>query len=130
MAHISGKDAKVLSGVTAITGAHNWTLDWNADILEKSDYQSQANKEFIAGNSGWTGTIEVNFDTGQNPHTDPPNLNPGESITFKFYVNTTLYYTGTALISSVSVAAPQADDVTYTVNFTGTGALDASNMAA
>jgi len=128
MAHIVGALGSIVSGVTEIVGAGTWSIDESADTPETTDYQSDGVKDYIAGNTGWGGSFDLTFDTTQDPFTDPPNLNAGQTLTMKFYVNAAQYMTGDIIVSGVSTNAPQGDLVKLSVTFQGTGALDKSNM--
>jgi predicted secreted protein len=132
MAEITGMLAKVYAGTaggTLVTGAHNWTLDDNCDVQETTDYASLGVKDFIAGNVGWSGGFELRYDTTQDPHAVAgANLNPGTTVVLLLYLNATKYYTGSAIIQSITPTVPQAAPITYAVKFQGIGVLDKSNL--
>jgi len=128
MAHLTGKLADVISGVTTIKGAHNWSIDEAADTPETTDFEDDGVKSFVPGNTGWTGSFDIKYDSAQNIFTNPPNLNVGQSITFKFYIDAAKYMTGDAIVSGVTTTTPQPDLVVHTVALQGTGVLDKSNM--
>lgn len=130
--HITGKNAKVYAGAagaTLVAGAHNWTLDYAGDTPESTDYASAGVKDFIAGNTGWSGTFDIKYDTAQDPHAAAgANINPNALLVLKLYLNATKYYTGSAYVTGVTCAAPQAESITYSVRFQGTGTLDCTNL--
>lgn len=128
MAHITGVKGKVEAGVTIVAGVTSWTIDTEGDVLETTDFDSDGVKDFIAGNTGWSGTFEAIFDTAQDISADPPNLNEGQMIALKLLLDDTIApaemsVSGSAIITGVSITTPQADKITYTVTFQGTGTL-------
>jgi predicted secreted protein len=115
MAHISGKAGQVDTG-SAVSGIKSWTLDYNVDMLETTDFADAGVKTFIAGGSGWSGTFEG--------YKDGVPQTIGASITLKLYEEAAgAYWTGTAFITGISAGAAIDGIVSYSYTFTGTGAL-------
>lgn len=114
MAHISGKAGYVDTGST-VAGIKSWTLDYNADMLETTDFGDAGVKSFIAGCTGWSGTFEGYKDGA------PQGI--GTSITLKLYENATYFWTGTAFITGVSASTAFDGVDSYSYTFQGTGAL-------
>ena len=81
---------------------------------------------FIAGLKEWSASAEgaYNVHTDTNGQTALQNafLN-GTDVDLKLYVNNTNYYSGQAIISSLSVEDPVDDVVSISIEFQGNGAL-------
>jgi len=115
MAHVSGKAGQVSNG-SEITGIKSWTLDYNVDMLETTDFGNAGVKTFIAGGSGWSGSFE-GFKDGA-----PEAI--GASVTLTFYeVAAGTNWTGTGFLTGVSASASIDGIVSYSYTFQGTGAL-------
>ena len=115
MAHISGKAGQVDTG-SAVSGIKSWTLDYNVDILETTDFADAGVKTFIAGSSGWSGTFEG--------YKDGVPQTIGASITLKLYeVSAGAYWTGAAFITGVSANTATDGIASYSYTFQGTSTL-------
>jgi predicted secreted protein len=115
MAHISGKSGQVDTG-SAVSGIKSWTLDYNADTLETTDFADAGVKTYIVGGSGWSGSFEG--------YKDGVPQTVGGSVTLKLYeVAAGAFWTGTALITGCSAGAAIDGVVSYSYTFQGTGAL-------
>ena len=123
MAHLHGKDGDVKSGATSLLGIDTWTVDTEADVLEVTDFQSAGKKEFIPGNTGWSGTFEGNIDNTQDITASPPDLVAGKIVALELILDSAMKLTGDAIVQTVSITTPQADKIRYTVTFQGTGTL-------
>ena len=114
MAHVAGKAGYIDTGST-VAGIKSWTLDYNVDMLETTDFGDAGVKSFIAGCSGWSGTFEGYKDGA------PQGI--GSSITLKLYENATYFWTGSAFITGVSASTSFDGVDSYSYTFQGTGAL-------
>jgi len=125
MAGTAGKKGKVMLGVNAVSALNNWSLELGLDTLETTAFGDEW-KNFIAGLKEWSASAEGAY----NVHTDTDGqaalqnafLN-GTEVDLKLYVNSTNYYGGQAIISSLSVEDPVDDIVTISIEFQGNGAL-------
>lgn len=130
MARITGKNAKVYLNNTLITGSHNWVINDNCDLQEDTAFDNDGHKHNVAGNDGWDGTVDLNFDTSQDIHSAVgANVLPGEELsTCKFYVNSTKYYDGTIMVSGITTTSPQAGLVVKSIIFVGQGQLGRTHL--
>lgn len=114
MAEVAGKSGSVtFTGLTA--GVKSWSLDLAGDTLETTDYADSGHRTYIAGLDGWTASCELNWDTANT-------VSVGDSATLTLtIVNTTETYSGTALVTGISVSSSVEGLVTATINFQGTG---------
>jgi TP901-1 family phage major tail protein len=125
---IAGKAGKVAIGTTnpsTVVGIKNWSLDLSLDTLETTALGDDW-KSYIAGLKEWTASSDGDF----NVHTDEAGqealqqafLN-GTPVDVQFYVDDTHYYTGSAIIASLSIEDPVDDVVSISIDFTGNGSI-------
>ena len=125
---IAGKSGKItINSTTPITvlGMKNWSIDLSLDTLETTAL-GDSWKNYITGLKEWTGSGEGDFDisTENSGQEELQNayLN-GTEVEVKFYVDETHFYSGNAIISSLSVEDSVEDIVSISIEFTGTGAI-------
>ena len=115
MAEVHGKGGSfAFTNLTA--GVKGWTITYEADMHETTDFADAGVAAFIAGIKRWSGTCELNWDSANT-------VAPGDSAAATFDVDGTNDYQGTALVQSLSVNTGVNDIVSATCNFQGTGAL-------
>ena len=115
MAHLSGKAGYVDTG-SAVSGIKSWTLDYNSDALETTDFADAGVKSYIIGGSGWSGSFEGYKDGA-------PQALAGAAVTLSLYEDATYLWTGSAFITGISASTSADGIVSYSYQFTGTGAL-------
>ena len=124
---IAGKAGKLAIGATPATvlSIKNWSLDLSIDTLETTALGDNW-KDYITGLKEWTASAEGDY----NVHTDTTGQEAlqdaylaGTEVTLKLYVDGTNYYTGTAVVASLSIEDPVDDVVSISFEFTGAGEL-------
>ncbi len=115
MAHIAGK-AGYVDTASAVAGIKSWSIDYVSDALETTDFADAGVRSYVIGCSGWSGSFEGYKDGA------PQGL-AGASITLKLYEDNTYLWTGTAFINGVHATNSFDGIVSYSYDFTGTGAL-------
>ena len=118
MAHIHGKGGDVDVG-SSVTGAKDWSLSFDGDTVETTDFIDAGVKTFIAGGSGWTATVTVNKDGA-------PDVTMGATVSLSLEEvagDSSAKWTGSAIVNSIGVSVSVDDIVVYTLGFQGTGAL-------
>ena len=135
---INGTDIKVFDATTniLIAYAQSGTLNVNMSTRDISNKESNAWAESMEGQRIWDVSVDGAYawqDTGATPLTNGADdaLNSyiltRTSVVIKFgsVVATTgnIYYKGTAWLTAFSVSAPTEDTATYSISFTGSGAL-------
>src|SRR3989304_8295066 len=109
MAFLSGKSGKVVVNGTTLN-VRSWAADVACDLQETSHSGASGYKTYVAGLLGLTGTVEMDWDTAANPTTNPPNLNPGETLTnLDLYLDGSSYLRIASAIVSGSPLASAAD---------------------
>lgn len=119
-----------------IGGSQSHSFEVTGDILDSPSKDSGTWLNKVYGRNDWTSSMsglvtfseDYNFDYLLNKKINQ------EKVTVVFALRdesgsnvepdtTSTYYTGTALIESVSIDAPDSDNTTYSVSFSGDGAL-------
>lgn len=84
-----GKNARVQVAATNLYKSM-WRVSERSTDIDTYNFESGGYGEQSMGKIQAEFTFSGYWDSAQNPHTDPPNLNPGQSITgVKLYLNTT-----------------------------------------
>jgi hypothetical protein len=123
MATHHGKEGVVTVGGTEMGEVTSFTLETTGDVVEDTAL-TDATKSFVSGRTSFSGTIEMHFDEAS---TQQESLTAGSSIAFVLLPegNTTgdASYTGTGIITGMSINNSMDAIVSRTVTFQGTGAL-------
>ena len=115
MSHVAGKNGYVDTG-SAVSGIKSWTLDYNSDALETTDFADAGVKSYIIGGSGWSGTFEGYKDGA-------PQALAGAAVTLSLYEDATHLWTGSAFITGISASTSADGIVSYSYSYQGTGSL-------
>ena len=123
MATHHGKEGVVKAGGTAIGEITGFTLETTADVVEDTQL-SDATKSFVAGRTSFSGTLEMHYDETDSPQ---ETLTAGSSIAFILLPegNTSgdQSFTGTGVVTGMSINNAMDAIVSRSVTFQGTGAL-------
>ena len=123
MATHHGKEGVVTAGGTGIGELTGFTLETTGDVVEDTAL-TDATKSFVAGRTSFSGTLEMHFDETDSPQT---SLTAGSSISFVLLPegNDTgdQSFTGTGIVTGMSVNNSMDAIVSRTVTFQGTGTL-------
>ena len=123
MATHHGKEGVVTAGGTGVGELTSFTLETTGDVVEDTAL-TDATKSFVAGRTSFSGTLEMHFDETDTPQT---NLVAGASISFVLLPegNATgdRSFTGTGIVTGMSVNNSMDAIVSRTVTFQGTGDL-------
>ena len=129
MATHHGKEGVVTVGGTEMGEITSFTLETTGDVVEDTAL-TDATKSFVAGRTSFSGTIEMHFDEAD---TQQETLTAGSSISFVLLPegNTTgdASYTGTGIVTGMSINNSMDAIVSRTVTFQGTGALTVGTVA-
>ncbi len=122
---IAGKKGKICLADDKILGIKNWSLELSIDSLETTALGDEW-KNFIPGLKEWSASSEGDYGvteaTSKQEDLQTAFLE-GTDVTIKLYVDETSYYTGKAIITSLSIEDPVDDVVSISIDFTGNGEL-------
>ena len=123
MATHHGKEGVATAGGTGIGELTGFTLETTGDVVEDTAL-TDATKSFVAGRTSFSGTLEMHFDETDTPQT---NLTAGSSIAFILLPEGNSSgdrsFTGTGIVTGMSVNNSMDAIISRTVTFQGTGAL-------
>ena len=123
MATHHGKEGVVTAGGTGVGELTSFTLETTGDVVEDTAL-TDATKSFVAGRTSFSGTLEMHFDETDTPQT---NLVAGASISFVLLpegnASGDRSFTGTGIVTGMSVNNSMDAIISRTVTFQGTGAL-------
>jgi len=123
MATHHGKEGVVKAGGTGIGELTGFTLETTADVVEDTQL-SDSTKTFVAGRTSFSGSLEMSYDETDSPQ---QTLTAGTSISFVLGAegdgSGDEIFSGTGIITGMSVGVPLDGISTRSVTFQGTGAL-------
>ena len=123
MATHFGKEGVVTAGGTGIGELTGYTLETTADVVEDTQL-SDSTKSFVAGRSSFSGTLEMSYDETDSPQ---QTLTAGTTIAFILAPegNSTgdETFTGSGIVTGMSVNVTLDGITTRSVTFQGTGTL-------
>ena len=123
MATHHGKEGVVTVGGTAVGELTSFTLETTGDVVEDTSL-SDATKSFVTGRTSFSGTLEMHFDESD---AQQETLLAGASISFVLLPegNTAgdASYTGTGIVTGMSINNSMDAIVSRSVTFQGTGTL-------
>jgi len=118
MAAITGKSGAVTVAAGEVNGIKNWSVDYAFDPLDVTDYQSDGVREVIAGRSQWSGSFD-----GDKDGAPLTTIGTVVALVLKESDTANQQWSGQALLTGISAAAPSDGVVTYSYKFEGTGVL-------
>ena len=123
MATHHGKEGVVTAGGATVGELTGFTLETTGDVVEDTQL-SDATKSFVAGRTSFSGTLEMHYDETDSPQ---QTLAVGSSISFILLPegNSTgdESFTGTGIITGMSVSNAMDSIISRSVTFQGTGTL-------
>ena len=123
MATHFGKEGVVTAGGTGIGELTAYTLETTADVVEDTQL-SDAAKSFVAGRTSFSGTLEMSYDETDSPQ---QTLTAGTTIAFILAPEGNSSgdetFTGSGIVTGMSVNVTLDGITTRSVTFQGTGTL-------
>ena len=123
MATTHGKSGVVTVGGTEMGEVTSFTLETTGDVVEDTAL-TDSTKSFLAGRTSFSGSLEMHFDETDTPQT---TLVAGASISFILLpegnASGDRSFSGTGIVTGMSVNNSMDAVVSRTVTFQGTGAL-------
>ena len=118
-----GEEGEVVIGGSAVGELTSFTLETTGDVVE-STKMADAAKSFVAGRTSFSGTLEMHFDETDSAQTQ---MTAGTSLSFKLMPEGSSSgdrsFSGTGIVTGMSVNQPMDGIVARSVTFQGTGAL-------
>jgi len=128
MATHHGKEGVVTAGGTGVGELTGFTLETTADVVEDTQL-SDSTKSFVAGRTSFSGTLEMSYDETDSPQ---QTLTAGSSIAFVLLPEGNTSgdedFTGTGIVTGMSINDSLDAIVTRSITFQGTGALTRSTV--
>ena len=128
MATHHGKEGVVTAGGTAIGELTGFTIETTGDVVEDTQL-SDSEKTFLAGRTSFSGTLEMHYD---ETDAQQETLTAGSSISFVLLPegNTSgdQSFTGSGIITGMSINNTMDGIVARSVTFQGTGSLTKSTV--
>jgi hypothetical protein len=123
MATHFGKEGVVTAGGTGIGELTGYSLETTADVFEDTQL-SDSTKSFVTGRTSFSGTLDMSYDETDTPQ---QTLTAGTSIAFilapEGNASTDETFTGTGIVTGMSINVSLDGITTRSVTFQGTGAL-------
>ena len=123
MATHFGKEGVVTAGGTGIGELTGYTLETTADVVEDTQL-SDATKSFVSGRTSFSGTLEMSYDETDSPQ---QTLTAGTTIAFilapEGNASGDETFTGSGIVTGMSVNVSLDGITTRSVTFQGTGTL-------
>ena len=123
MATHHGKEGVVKAGGTGIGELTGFTLETTADVVEDTQL-SDSTKSFVAGRTSFSGTLEMSYDETDSPQ---QTLTAGTTIAFILAPEGNSSgdetFTGSGIVTGMSVNVTLDGITTRSVTFQGTGTL-------
>ena len=123
MATHHGKEGVVTAGGTGVGELTGFTLEPTGDVVEDTAL-TDSTKSFVAGRTSFSGTLEMHYDETDSPQ---QTLTVGSSISFVLLPEGNSSgdesFTGTGIITGMSVNNAMDEIISRSVTFQGTGAL-------
>jgi predicted secreted protein len=128
VAQLAGKNAQIKHGGTAgtaIAELADWNIDINVDTIEVTAFGDEARAR-IYGLYDWSGSVEGSWDvqTAASKQIEIQNAALNKTpFEIAAYVDGSIYYGGTVLVTGISVSTPIEDKVGVSIDFEGSGGL-------
>jgi hypothetical protein len=118
MGAISGKAGNVTFASGYKTGVFSWSIDYNAEALEVTTFADNGYRTYIPGLRGWSGSYECRLDDSVKI------AHPGKpAATATFLAYTGIQYSGSIIITGVSLSVAVDGVASATFSFQGSGYL-------
>ncbi len=123
MAIVHGKEGVIKAGGSVISDVTGFGLETTGDVVETTAL-GESVKSFTTGTTSFSGSIDVNFNRADSVQN---TLLAGSQIAFILYpegaTSGDRTYTGSGIVTGMSVTNALDSMVTKSVTFQGTGAL-------
>jgi hypothetical protein len=129
MAVHKGSEGVVKVGSNTVAEVTAFSFDETADTIESTALSNSA-RSYVADYVGFTGTVDCQWD--ETDTSGQGAMTVGSTVTLNLYpegsASSATYYTGSAIITSISRANAMGSIVTANFSFTGTNALTSATV--
>jgi len=127
---LDGYAFAVRLGGTSVTGRVSSSLNIDWDMLDATTADSSQNKEYLAGEKGWSMTVEGKLGASDTYsftklHT-AGNTRAVVAVKMGRLVDEARIFSGNVYIQNLVLNAPKNEVITWTATLQGTGALSES----
>jgi len=130
MATHAGSEGKVFVGSSQVAEVKSWSLEITSDTVDASIIGTEWRKNQATIKS-WSGSLDGFWD--ETDTTGQGELTAGATVTLNLYPEGddtgALYWSGDAIVTSISYSASFDGLVEVTFSFTGNGALSEQTVA-
>ena len=123
MATHHGKEGVVTAGGSGVGELTGFTLETTGDVVEDTAL-TDATKSFVAGRTSFSGSLDMSYDETDSPQ---QTLTAGSSISFILLPEGNSSgdesFTGTGIVTGMSVTNGMDAIISRSVTFQGTGTL-------
>jgi len=131
MATHAGSEGKVFVGSSQVAEVKSWSLEITSDTVDASIIGTEWRKNQATIKS-WSGSLDGFWD--ETDTTGQGELTAGATVTLNLYPEGddtgATYWSGDAIVTSISYSASFDGLVEVTFSFTGNGALSEQTVAA
>lgn len=120
MAILKGKDGTVSVGGSTVGNVSSWSASIETDTLETTAMGTAGWKTHVGSLQSWSGSVELYLADNETVGSYSAGTTVAVVLTDGTSGNT---YTGSAIVTSVSIDVGVADLVTMTLDLTGDGEL-------
>lgn len=124
MAVHKGSEGTVKVGANAVAGIRSFSIEESADTLETTVMGNTA-RTYLTSLTSWSGSVDVYWD--ETDTTGQGALTNGAQVTLNVYpegdTSADTYYTGSAIVTGVSVSSSFDGMIEASISIQGTGAL-------
>mgnify|MGYP001340039221 FL=1 len=129
MAVHKGSEGVVKVGSNTVAEVTAFSFDETVDTIESTALSNSA-RSYVADYVGFTGTVDCQWD--ETDTSGQGAMTVGSTVTLNLYpegsASSATYYTGSAIITSISRANAMGSIVTANFSFTGTNALTSARV--
>jgi len=127
MAVLKGKLGNIKKNAVAVSYVNEWTLDVKLETEDVTDF-GDSWKAISGLIASWTGKMSAFFDPSNTEqkaiHDALITATPTGALTdVTFYISATNYYSGSVIVTGVSIETMVSGHVKVTFTFEGNGAL-------
>lgn len=129
MAVHKGSEGTVKVGANAVAGIRSFSIEESADTLETTVMGNTA-RTYLTSLTSWSGSVDVYWD--ETDTTGQGALTNGAQVTLNVYPEgdtaADTYYTGSAIVTGVSVSSSFDGMIEASISVQGTGALSQATV--